>query len=116
MRNAGDASRGAFRQTVTAVRAKLLEDIRTETEHRYSLAARDRSTLRLRPAEAADWAIIEPELAHLDELIREKAYTLANRLAFLFMLEARGLRAVNLVRKGTALSPLRDSFTALIDE
>lgn len=117
MKAATENSRSAFRTTITAVRNKLLADIATEADHRYSLGAKDRSKIRLRSGEAADWAILEPEIENLDELIREKAYTTANRLAFLFLLEARGLRPV-LVLKGTTLSPIRDNqefFAALMD-
>ena len=117
MKAATENSRSAFRSTITAVRNKLLADIAGEADHRYSLGAKDRSKIRLRAGEAADWAILEPEIANLDELIREKAYTTANRLAFLFLLEARGLRPA-LVLKGTALSPIRDNqdfFAALLN-
>lgn len=117
MKAATENSRSAFRSTITAVRNKLLADIAGEADHRYSLGAKDRSKIRLRAGEEADWAILEPEIANLDELIREKAYTTANRLAFLFLLEARGLRPA-LVLKGTALSPIRDNqdfFAALLN-
>ncbi len=115
MKSASDSSRAAFRSTITAARNKLLEDIRTETAHRYSLAAGDRTKIHLRPGEEADWAILEPHIGELDTLIRERAYTTANRLAFLFLLEARGLRPINLVLRGTALSPLKDNYAFFTD-
>lgn len=115
MRAATVHSRSAFRSVVSAARTKLLSDIRSETDHRYSLSAKDRSKIRLRPSEAADWAILESHVDALDDLIRERAYTAMNRLAFLFLLEARGLRPVNLVLQGTSLSPLRDNADFFAD-
>lgn len=117
MRTASESARGAFRQSVQSIRERLLNDIRTEADMRYSLQAKDRTKIRLRTGEAADFITLESHLGKLDELVREKAYTTANRLAFLFMMEARGLRPLTLVLKGTARSSLRDNaefFTALM--
>ena len=117
MRTASESARGAFRQSVQSIRERLLNDIRTEADMRYSLQAKDRTKIRLRTGEAADFITLESHLGNLDELVREKAYTTANRLAFLFMMEARGLRPLTLVLKGTARSSLRDNaefFTALM--
>jgi hypothetical protein len=115
MKKAGDNARAAFRSTVQAVREKLLLDIRNEADLRYSLQAKDRSKIRLRNAEAADWEILKDRIPELETLVREKAYTTANRLAFLFTLEARGLRSLNLVLKGTARSSLRDNAEFFAD-
>ena len=109
MRQSSENARAAFRQTVQAAREKLIHDITNEATLRYTLQARDRSKIRLRHSEAADWAVFEPHAADLARLAREKAYTTANRLAFLFMMEARGVRNVPLVSRGTTLSPLRDN-------
>jgi len=109
MRTASESARGAFRQSVQSIRERLLNDISTEADMRYSLQAKDRTKIRLRTGEAADFITLESHLGKLDELVREKAYTTANRLAFLFMMEARGVRNVSLVSKGTTLSPLRDN-------
>ena len=109
MRAAGEAARGQFRQTVQRVREKLLVDIRQEAVMRYSLQAKERAKIRLQNDEQADYLTLEPHLAQLDVLVREKAYTQANRLAFLFTLEARGLRPLNIVQKGTVLSSFRDN-------
>ncbi|HNY21119.1 MAG TPA: hypothetical protein PKO22_03105, partial [Treponemataceae bacterium] len=109
MRQSSENARVAFRQTVQTAREKLIHDITNEATLRYSLQAGDRSKIRLRPGEAADWAVFGPHVADLSRLAREKAYTTANRLAFLFMMEARGVRNVPLVSKGTTISPLRDN-------
>ncbi|MFA5852362.1 MAG: hypothetical protein WC820_06655, partial [Spirochaetales bacterium] len=119
MRSLNDRTKAVFRQTVSAIRARLLADLAQATDQRYSLGARDRNKIRLSPTDQGAYTLLRSCLSdpsayqgneeeHLAALIKERAYTLTNRLIILMQLEARGLRSVNLISQGIEQSPFRD--------
>ena len=122
-----DATKGRFKKCVGAIRNRLLEDFEQACYQRYSLNAKDRGKVQLtyqenrcyerliawledpaRPHE--DWK------ANLRELVKERAYTLTNRLVILMQLECRDLRKVKLISQGIEKSAFRteqEFFVAL---
>jgi len=122
-------TKSVFRTMITAVRTKLLADLAAACEQRYSLGARNRSKLNLdaqtaKLYETLDAWLTDPARIHdkrernLEALVRERAYTLVNRLVILMQLEQRGLRKVRLVSQGVQKSPFqteRGFFFALME-
>lgn len=89
-----EQTKSSFRSTIDTIRGKLLEDLRDATERRYSLSVKDRSKVDLRGLAALQYTRLQPHLKDLPALVKERAYTLTNRLVILMSLEARGLRKV----------------------
>ena len=119
MKTASDQTKAAFRSTVSHIRERLLSDLAQATDQRYSLKAKDRSKLHLSHADRASYALLrswldDPVRPHkkgdenLGILIKERAYTLTNRLVILMQLEARGLRGMKLISSGLEKSAFRD--------
>ncbi|MEI8093416.1 MAG: N-6 DNA methylase [Spirochaetales bacterium] len=113
-----DATKSAFRKLVTDLRTQLLADLGQALDQHYSLSAKDRSKVRLGPTDRANFALLETwQQTHtLQDLVKERAYTLLNRLVILMQLEARGLRAVKLISPGldnSAFKDVREFFAAL---
>ncbi|MEX2443109.1 MAG: BREX-1 system adenine-specific DNA-methyltransferase PglX [Alkalispirochaeta sp.] len=113
-----DRAKGRLRSTVQSVRTRLLEDLRRATEQRFALGALKREAIRLFPDDQLAWEIVNQWLAdparthavredNLAALIKERAYTLVNRLVLLMQMEVRGLRTVRLVADGVENSAFR---------
>lgn len=89
-----EQTKSSFRSTIDSIRGKLLEDLMSATERRYSLSAKDRSKVALQGLAELQYQRLQPHLKDLPALVKERAYTLTNRLVILMSLEARGLRKV----------------------
>jgi len=106
----------------------VLEEMEQACYQRYSLNAKDRSKVMLSCEERQchDRLLIwlnDPIRPHsewklnLKLLIKERAYTLTNRLVILMQLECRGLRPVKLISQGIDKSAFRQEqefFVALV--
>lgn len=122
-----DVTKGTFKTVVKSIRERLLEDLEQACSQRYSLNALDRKNIRLTDRERRDYErlaawLTDParphvgETANLKKLVKERAYTLTNRLVILMQLECRGLRMVKLISQGIEKSAFRtehDFFVAL---
>jgi len=123
-----EATKGEFKKCVTNIRNRLLEDMEQACYQRYSLNAKDRSKVQLSCEERQchdrllTW-LNDPIRPHkewklnLKVLIKERAYTLTNRLVILMQLECRGLRTVKLISQGIEKSAFRQEqefFVALV--
>ncbi|MDY0223444.1 MAG: BREX-1 system adenine-specific DNA-methyltransferase PglX, partial [Desulfobacterium sp.] len=123
-----EATKGQFKRCVTNIRNRLLEDMEQACYQRYSLNAKDRSKVQLSCGERQchdrllTW-LNDPIRPHkewelnLKVLIKERAYTLTNRLVILMQLESRGLRTVKLISQGIERSTFRQEqefFVALV--
>ena len=117
MRNR-DSTKSSFKSLVTDIRGTLLEELEQAATQRYSLNARDRGKVRLSYQEQMDYTRLDswlndPARIHSDprqnlkELIKERAYTLTNRLVILMQLECRGIRKVRLISRGLDQSAFR---------
>ncbi len=123
-----ETTKGQFKKCVTGIRNRLLEEMEQACYQRYSLNAKDRSKVMLSCEERQchDRLLIwlnDPIRPHsewklnLKLLIKERAYTLTNRLVILMQLECRGLRPVNLISQGIEKSAFRQEqefFVALV--
>jgi len=114
-----DATKGKLKNTVQTIRTRLLEDLHRATVQRYALSAKNRAAITLSPDDALAWETLDgwlrdPARTHaslednLADLIRERAYTLLNRLVMLMQMEVRGLRTVRLVADGVERSAFRN--------
>jgi len=122
-----EATKGQFKKCVSTMRNRLLEDIEQACYQRYSLSAKDRSRVTLSCQEQRCYERLmtwleDPVRPHkewktnLKVLIKERAYTLTNRLVILMQLERRGLRKVKLISQGIEKSAFRteqEFFVAL---
>ena len=127
MSGLSETTKGSFKKWVNTIRTRLLEDLEQACYQRYSLNARDRSKLQLTHQEERGYKrlftwINDPSRPHKDwktnlqDLIKERAYTLTNRLVILMQLECRGLRKVKLISQGIEKSAFRteqEFFVAL---
>ena len=126
MRNQ-EKTKSSFKSLVTDIRTTLLETLEQATTQRYSLNAKDRSKVQLSYQEQLDYDRLVPWLndasrihsdpkLNLKELIKERAYTLTNRLVILMQLECREIRKVKLISRGLENSAFRkeqEFFVAL---
>lgn len=114
-----DATKGKLKNTVQTIRTRLLEDLHRATVQRYALSAKNRAAITLSPDDALAWETLDgwlrdPVRTHasrednLADLIRERAYTLLNRLVMLMQMEVRGLRTVRLIADGVEGSAFRN--------
>jgi len=122
-----DATKGRFKKSVGAIRNRLLEDFEQACYQRYSLNAKDRGKVQLTYRENRYYERLiawleDPARPHDDwkanlrDLVKERAYTLTNRLVILMQLECRGLRKVKLISRGIEKSAFRteqEFFVAL---
>ena len=122
-----ETTKGSFKNCVSAIRNRLLEDLEQVCYRRYSLNAKDRSKVQLTYQENHYYKRLftwleDPARPHKDwkynlkDLIKERAYTLTNRLVILMQLESRGLRKVKLISQGIEKSAFRteqEFFVAL---
>ena len=122
-----NATKGNFKKCVGAIRNRLLEDLEQACYQRYSLNAKDRGKVQLTYRENRDYERLfswleDPARPHKDwkanlkDLVKERAYTLTNRLVILMQLECRGLRRVKLISQGIEKSAFRteqEFFVAL---
>jgi hypothetical protein len=120
-------TKSLFRSTVNAIRERLLEDLSAACYQRYSLNAKDRSKVQLTWRDEQDYQRLQAWLkdpnrfhkeweTNLGVLIKERAYTLTNRLVILMQLECRGLRKVKLISQGvekSAFKTVQEFFVAL---
>jgi hypothetical protein len=127
MSGLSETTKGSFKKCVNTIRTRLLEDLEQACYQRYSLNARDRSKLQLTHQEARGYKRLftwleDPSRPHKDwklnlkDLLKERAYTLTNRLVILMQLECRGLRKVKLISLGIEKSAFRteqEFFVAL---
>jgi len=123
--NAG--TKGAFKSLVNDIRNTLLSELEQACYQRYSLNAKDRNKVALNYQEQLEYDRLftwlnDPSRFHPDwqanlkDLIKERAYTLTNRLVILMQLECRDLRKVKLIRGGVEKSAFRtdqEFFVAL---
>ncbi|MBF0258417.1 MAG: BREX-1 system adenine-specific DNA-methyltransferase PglX [Desulfamplus sp.] len=122
-----ETTKGNFKNCVSAIRNRLLDDLEQACYQRYSLNAKDRKKVQLTCQEnrcyqrLSTW-LEEPVRPHkewksnLKALVKERAYTLTNRLVILMQLECRGLRNVKLISQGIEKSAFRteqEFFVAL---
>ena len=122
-----ETTKGSFKKCVNAIRNRLLEDLEHVCYQRYSLNAKDRGKVQLTYRENRDYQRLfawleDPARPHKDwktnlkDLVKERAYTLTNRLVILMQLECRDLRKVKLVSQGIEKSAFRteqEFFVAL---
>jgi Eco57I restriction-modification methylase len=113
-----EKTKSSFKSLVTDIRKTLLEELEQAASQRYSLSAIDRSKVQLSYQEQMDYKRLtswlnDPSRIHSDpkqnlkELIKERAYTLTNRLVILMQLECRGIRKVKLISRGLENSAFR---------
>jgi hypothetical protein len=122
-----ETTKTSLKRCVNTVRNKLLEDLEQACYQRYSLSAKDRGKVQLTYQENLfyqrlsiwlndsarihkDWKL------NLKDLVKERAYTLTNRLVILMQLESRDLRKVKLISQGLEKSAFRteqEYFVAL---
>lgn len=119
--------KGKFKNLVANVRSRLMDDIRDAAYHRYSLNVREREKVVLSFEDSHRYQQLSAYLsdaaraydswnANLEQLIKERAYTLFNRLVLLMQMEVRELIPVRLISRGIEESSFRDQqefFVAL---
>lgn len=127
MSRATENTKSGFKKLITEIRTTLLADLETAVYQRYSLSAKDRTKVDLSFDEQRDYNRLnaylkDPSRFHNDyqlnlkDLIKERAYTLTNRMVILMQLECRGLRTVTLISGGVENSAFRreqEFFVAL---
>jgi len=113
-----ETTKTSLKRCVNTVRNRLLEDLEQACYQRYSLSAKDRGKVQLTYQENLyyqrlsiwlndsarthkDWKL------NLKDLVKERAYTLSNRLVILMQLECRDLRKVKLISWGLEKSAFR---------
>jgi len=123
-----ETTKGSFKNCVSAIRNRLLDDLEQACYQRYSLNAKDRSKVQLSYQENRCYKKLitwleDPVRPHKDwksnlkKLVKERAYTLTNRLVILMQLECRDLRKVTLISQGVEKSAFRteqEFFVALV--
>lgn len=116
-----------FKNCINSIRTKLLEDLEQSCYQYYSLNAKNRNKVNLTYQEELHYKRLfswleSAERSHykwkdnLKDLVKERAYTLTNRLVILMQLESRGLRKVKLISQGIEKSAFRteqEFFVAL---
>ena len=122
-----ETTKSRFKACVGTIRTQLLEDLEQACYQRYSLNAKDRDKVRLSYRENLHYKRLfawlnDPARPHSDwkdnlkDLVKERAYTLTNRLVILMQLECRGLRKAKLISQGIEKSAFRteqEFFVAL---
>ncbi|ETR74237.1 MAG: hypothetical protein OMM_00347 [Candidatus Magnetoglobus multicellularis str. Araruama] len=117
-----------LKNCVNAIRKRLLDDLEQACYQRYSLSAKDRNKVQLTFQEKRAYDRLfawleDPARVHKDwltnlkVLIKERAYTLTNRMFILMQLECRDLRKVKLISQGIEKSAFRteqEFFVALV--
>jgi hypothetical protein len=107
-----------FKNCINTIRKRLLEDLEQTCYQHYSLNAKNRDKVDLTYQEELHYKRLftwleSPERSHykrednLKDLVKERAYTLTNRLVILMQLESRGLRKVKLISQGIEKSAFR---------
>jgi hypothetical protein len=113
-----ETTKGNFKKCVSTIRNRLLQDLEQACYQRYSMNAKDRSKIQLTYQEnlyyqrLTDWLndsarIHKDWKLNLKDLVKERAYTLTNRLVILMQLECRNLRKVKLISQGLEKSAFR---------
>lgn len=118
-----ETTRKKLKETVDAIRKRLLEDLYAAADRRYSFALKDRSRLNLHPVVQYDYQQLQNwcQQSHgdfqagLQALLKETAYTLTNRLFILRQLEARGLQKLPILT-GAKESPGYKEFREFCPE
>ncbi len=122
-----ETTKRSFKNCVIAIRNRLLEDLEQACYQRYSLNAKDRGKVQLTYQEDLHYKRLFAWLedsgrshkdwkSNLKDLVKERAYTLTNRLVILMQLECRDLRKVKLISQGIEKSAFRteqEFFVAL---
>jgi len=117
-----------LKNCVNAIRKRLFDDLEQACYQRYSLSAKDRNKVQLTFQEKRAYDRLfawleDPARVHKDwltnlkVLIKERAYTLTNRMFILMQLECRDLRKVKLISQGIEKSAFRteqEFFVALV--
>ncbi|BFL81971.1 hypothetical protein LFREDSHE_04210 [Shewanella baltica] len=117
----------SFKTCINSIRNRLLEDLEQSCYQYYSLNAKNRNRVNFTYQEELYYKRLftwleSPERAHrkwednLKDLVKERAYTLTNRLVILMQLESRDLRKVKLISQGIEKSAFRteqEFFVAL---
>lgn len=117
----------SFKTCINSIRNRLLEDLEQSCYQYYSLNAKNRNKVNITYQEELHYQRLftwleSPERPHsnwqdnLKDLVKERAYTLTNRLVILMQLESRDLRKVKLISQGIEKSAFRteqDFFVAL---
>jgi len=118
MRELAEITKKRFKSCINSIRNKLLEELEQGCYQYYSLNAKNRDKLNLGYQEKLqykrlfDW-LQSSERSHKDwqsnlkDLVKERAYTLTNRLVILMQLESRDLRQVKLISQGIEKSAFR---------
>jgi hypothetical protein len=116
-----------FKNCINTIRKRLLEDLEQTCYQHYSLNAKKRDKVDLTYQEDLHYKRLFTWLESLErshykwednlkDLVKERAYTLTNRLVILMQLESRGLRQVKLISQGIEKSAFRteqEFFVAL---
>jgi hypothetical protein len=113
-----DNTQKSFKTCINSIRNRLLEDLEQSCYQYYSLNAKNRDKVNLTYQEELHYQRLftwleSPERAHskwqdnLKDLVKERAYTLTNRLVILMQLESRDLRKVKLISQGIDKSAFR---------
>jgi hypothetical protein len=113
-----DRAKGTLKSTVQTIRTRLLDDLHRATVQRFALSAKKREAIRLSPDDALAWETLDSWLSdpgrthptredNLAALIKERAYTVVNRLVMLMQMEVRGLRTMRLIADGVEHSAFR---------
>lgn len=122
-----ETTKSGLKRCINTIRERLLEDLELACYQRYALNAKDRSKVQLTYQEnlyyqrLSDWLnaplrIHQDWKLNLKDLVKERAYTLTNRLVILMQLECRDLRKVKLISQGIEKSAFRteqEFFVAL---
>jgi hypothetical protein len=107
-----------FKTCINSIRNRLLEDLEQSCYQYYSLNAQNRNKVNFSYQEDIKYKRLftwleSPERSHsnwqdnLKDLVKERAYTLTNRLVILMQLESRDLRKVKLISQGIEKSAFR---------
>jgi hypothetical protein len=108
----------SFKTCINSIRNRLLEDLEQSCYQYYSLNANNRNKVNFTYQEDIKYKRLftwleSPERSHskwennLKDLVKERAYTLTNRLVILMQLESRDLRQVKLISQGIEKSAFR---------
>jgi hypothetical protein len=108
----------SFKTCINSIRNRLLEDLEQSCYQYYSLNANNRDKVNFSYQEDIKYKRLftwleSPERSHskwqdnLKDLVKERAYTLTNRLVILMQLESRDLRKVKLISQGIEKSAFR---------
>jgi hypothetical protein len=108
----------SFKTCINSIRNRLLEDLEQSCYQYYSLNAKNRNKVYFSYQEELKYKRLftwleSPERSHsnwednLKDLVKERAYTLTNRLVILMQLEGRDLRKVKLISQGIEKSAFR---------